>query len=130
MFHATLRRRRDLHRSYFCFSGPRAVLLSLGLLILFPPLLSASDDEGPRFRQAVSGYQFHFPDDHGSHDEFRTEWWYYTGHLIAEDGRTFGYELTFFRQATDNAHARRNPSRWAIRHLYLAHAALSEHDAQ
>jgi predicted secreted hydrolase len=130
MPNATLRRRLDLHRPYFCFSGPYAALLLFGLLVLFPPLVSALDDGGPRFRQAASGYQFHFPGDHGSHDEFRTEWWYYTGHLIAEDGRTFGYELTFFRQATDNAHARRNPSRWAIRHLYLAHAALSEHDAQ
>ena len=130
MSNATLKRWPNLHRPLFFFLGSPAVFLCFGLSVLFPPLLSASEDEGPRFRQAVSGYQFHFPSDHGSHDEFRTEWWYYTGHLIAEDGRTFGYELTFFRQATDNAHVHSNPSRWAIRHLYLAHAAISEHDSQ
>src|SRR5688500_711263 len=84
--------------------------------------------EQSHFRDAVSGYAFEFPRDHGSHDEFRTEWWYYTGHLATEDGRNFGYELTFFRRAMDNAHVTTNPSRWAIRHLYLAHAALSEED--
>src|SRR5262249_4950224 len=27
-----------------------------------------------------------------------TEWWYFTGNLQAEGGRTFGYQLTFFRR--------------------------------
>jgi len=85
------------------------------------------ETEPTSFRQAVSGYRFQFPDDHGSHDTFRTEWWYYTGHLTAEDGRKYGYELTFFRQGIDDPSVNNNPSRWAIRHLYLAHAALSEH---
>lgn len=89
---------------------------------------TALETEHTSFRQAVSGYRFQFPDDHGSHDAFRTEWWYYTGHLIAKDGRRFGYELTFFRQGMDDPRVHTNPSRWAIRHLYLAHAALSEHD--
>jgi predicted secreted hydrolase len=84
--------------------------------------------EQTHFREAVSGYAYQFPRDHGSHDDFRTEWWYYTGHLRTEDGREYGYELTFFRQAMDNARVTINPSRWTIRHLYLAHAALSEHD--
>jgi Predicted secreted hydrolase len=96
------------------------------LLGLFPA--AAFETEQPRFRQAVSGYQFQFPDDHGSHDTFRTEWWYYTGHLTTKDKREFGYELTFFRQALENSDVNNNPSRWAIRQLYLAHAALSEHD--
>ena len=40
---------------------------------------------------------FRFPDDHGPHPEFRTEWWYFTGNLDGADGRLFGYQLTFFR---------------------------------
>src|SRR2546426_11141077 len=51
------------------------------------------------FRTALPGYAYRFPFDHGSHDDFQTEWWYYTGHLRAADGRTFGYQLTFFRRA-------------------------------
>ena len=98
--------------------------------ILGPPSAMALETEQARFQQAVSGYRFQFPHDHGSHDAFRTEWWYYTGHLTTEDEREFGYELTFFRQATDDPGITNNPSRWAIRHLYLAHAALSEHTGQ
>src|SRR5438445_10588760 len=40
------------------------------------------------FRTALPGYTYRFPLDHGSHDDFQTEWWYYTGHLRAADGRT------------------------------------------
>jgi len=79
------------------------------------------------FRAAVAGYTYRFPHDHGAHDEFRTEWWYYTGHLTSEDGRRFGYQLTFFRRGIEPARTGTNPSRWAIRHLYLAHFALSDH---
>lgn len=66
-----------------------------------------------------------FPRDHGAHPEFRTEWWYFTGILAAPDGRSFGYQLTFFRQglapvAADPA----NP--WSLRDLYLAHFALTD----
>ena len=50
------------------------------------------------FRLAAPPYTFRFPGDHAAHTEFRTEWWYYTGHLAAP-GRAFGYELTFFRVA-------------------------------
>jgi predicted secreted hydrolase len=36
------------------------------------------------------------PRDDGPHDRL-TEWWYYTGHLSAVDGRTFGFEYVIFR---------------------------------
>jgi predicted secreted hydrolase len=78
------------------------------------------------FRQARFGHLYQFPRDHGSHDDFRTEWWYYTGHLTGEDGRRFGYQLTFFRRGIGSKQAKANPSRWAIQHLYLAHFALSD----
>ncbi len=63
-----------------------------------------------------AGRVFVFPRDHGSHPEFRTEWWYVTGHLDAEGGRRFGFQVTFFRQA------RRDDGKTL--HLHLAHAAL------
>src|SRR5262249_2144795 len=37
-----------------------------------------------------------FPRDDGPHDRL-TEWWYYTGHLHAADGRRFGFEAVGFR---------------------------------
>jgi len=36
------------------------------------------------------------PRDDGPHDRL-TEWWYYTGHLRADDGSTFGFEDVIFR---------------------------------
>jgi len=36
------------------------------------------------------------PRDDGPHDRL-TEWWYDTGHLVAADGRRFGFEMVIFR---------------------------------
>jgi predicted secreted hydrolase len=75
------------------------------------------------YRQALPGYQYGFPRDHFNHPDYRTEWWYYTGNLKTNDGRRFGFELTFFRQAVA-----RDPgdSPWHIRDMYMAHFALSD----
>ena len=51
-------------------------------------------DEG--FSRALDVQPLIFPQDHGPHPDFQTEWWYYTGNLQAEDGHRFGYQLTFF----------------------------------
>ena len=77
----------------------------------------------PEYRLAVPGYEFTFPRDHGAHPDYKLEWWYYTGHLEAEDGRSFGYELTFFRIGMDRRAV--NPSAWSVDDLHVAHFALS-----
>lgn len=76
------------------------------------------------FADARPAYAFSFPRDHASHDAFRTEWWYYSGTLVAADGQRFGYQLTFFRSGVDPGS--KNPSRWTVRHLYLAHFAVAD----
>lgn len=95
----------------------------IGPFILGVPAAPAQDQD---FSPAAPGYTFVFPSDHGAHPRFRTEWWYYTGHLVAPDGRTFGFQLTFFRRGIAHPDARGNPSKWAIRDLYLAHFALTD----
>jgi predicted secreted hydrolase len=82
------------------------------------------------YRQAAPGYRYEFPQDHGSHDEFRTEWWYYTGHLSTPEGRRFGFELTFFRRALAPPGAPPSPSAWRLDQLYLAHAAVTDLDGK
>jgi predicted secreted hydrolase len=77
------------------------------------------------YRLALPGYRFEFPRDHFDHPEFRTEWWYTTGNVFAPGGRRFGFELVFFRQAQRRGPSR-NPSRWRVDDLYLAHAALTD----
>lgn len=79
---------------------------------------------------AQRGYTYQFPRDHFSHPAYQTEWWYYTGNLRAPDGHRFGFELTFFRQASDLAAdvAESEPPVWRPDQLYLAHLALSDID--
>jgi predicted secreted hydrolase len=78
----------------------------------------------PGWREARAGYTYEFPRDHAAHPDFRIEWWYYTGNLDAADGRRFGYQVTFFRVGVDPAPA--NPSRWAVRDIYMTHVAVSD----
>ena len=103
-----------------------------------PPVLSAVDtlrgtgaDGDGGFARALVPRPFGFPADHGPHPDFAVEWWYYTGNLAADDGRRFGFQLTFFRRAlappAGPADAPR-ASAWASRQLYLAHFALSNLD--
>jgi predicted secreted hydrolase len=77
------------------------------------------------WKQAFGPWRWAFPKDHGSHPEFRTEWWYFTGNLKDPSKKSFGYQLTFFRQgviyqANDPNHP------WAIRDVYLAHFTLTD----
>jgi predicted secreted hydrolase len=105
-----------------------AASLCAGVLWLSPVPGNPGEPFPPAFRSASVDYPYSFPRDHGTHDEFRTEWWYYIGHLSTVTGRRFGYELTFFRRSMNQELTRSNSSRWTIRHLYLAHLALSDHD--
>jgi predicted secreted hydrolase len=99
------------------------LLLSSSLLVVVPGLAA---DTAQEFLGATQGYQYSFPRDHGAHEEFRTEWWYYTGQLTAKDGRPFGYQLTFFRRGMPRHEVRTLPSQWAVTQLYLAHFAVSD----
>ena len=114
--------------SFRILRGFFQIIGMMGLFLLPGPLLTseATPPVKPDFQQALQGYEFTFPEDHGSHDEFLTEWWYFTGHLFTDEGRRFGYELTFFRRAIDDERVWSNSSDWAIRHLYFAHFALTD----
>ena len=80
--------------------------------------------QAPSWKEATPGYAFKFPRDHASHPDYKIEWWYYTGNVSAKDGRRFGYQVTFFRVGV--AAAPTNPSRWAIRDLFMTHLAVSD----
>ena len=80
------------------------------------------------WRQAVLGHTMAFPQDHGSHPDYRIEWWYYTGNLAAPGGARYGYQVTFFRIGVDPSPE--NPSAWAVRDLFMAHLAVSDVDGE
>lgn len=78
----------------------------------------------PRFSQVAPGIPLVFPHDFGAHRDFRTEWWYATGWLETPDKKPLGFQITFFRSATEHDPA--NPSRFAPKQLIIAHTALSD----
>jgi predicted secreted hydrolase len=71
---------------------------------------------------------FSFPRDHAAHPDNKIEWWYYTGNVKTAEGRRFGFQITFFRVGIDHAPA--NPSKWAVRDLYMTHLAVSDPQGQ
>src|SRR5450432_4074632 len=77
-----------------------------------------------QYRTALPGYRYGFPRDNFDHSDYQTEWWYFTGNVTAADGHRFGFELTFFREGVNRE--AKQPGRWDIRDLYLAHLALSD----
>ena len=81
-------------------------------------------------RPAAGGYPLvepgralRFPADHGSHPDYRTEWWYITGWLKDREGHDIGVQVTFFRNRPRVQED--NPSAFAPKQLLFAHAALS-----
>lgn len=86
-------------------------------------LMSRPNSDG--YSRALLPRAFIFPQDHGPHPEFQTEWWYYTGNLTTIGGRHFGVQFTIFRFAiTPNSSSR--PSAWATNQIYMAHFALTD----
>ncbi|MCX5888989.1 MAG: carotenoid 1,2-hydratase [Deltaproteobacteria bacterium] len=91
------------------------------MIILTPAAAGAEE----AFQKPTPGRVWQFPADHGSHPAFKTEWWYWVGHLRSKEGESFGYQLTFFRVALrqPNPQAR---SAWRLNTVYFAHLAVSD----
>jgi predicted secreted hydrolase len=81
-------------------------------------------DTATTFAAVTPGRALAFPRDYGSHPDYRTEWWYVTGWLTAQDGESLGFQITFFRSRPHIDP--RNPSAFAPRQLLIAHCALSD----
>lgn len=107
------------------------VMLALAALFLFSSSFT--------YEPAVPGRVLSFPQDHYSHPDFKTEWWYYTGHLETESGKSYGYQVTFFRFGLRDRQkeGKNDPPRFEFPHrgerveplftdLYMAHFALSD----
>ena len=78
------------------------------------------------YQLAVPGRSLSFPQDHHSHPEFKTEWWYYTGHLETESGKSYGYQVTFFRFGLRDRQRGEKEKPPLFTDLYMTHFALSD----
>ena len=85
-------------------------------------LLLAAD-----WKYAAPDYRWSFPEDHWPHRDYRTEWWYFTGHLSSTERpeRTFGYQFTVFRIGLLTERPALD-SDWATDTLIMGHAAVTD----
>ncbi len=84
--------------------------------------------QGPQpWRTAAPDYQWSFPEDHWPRREYKTEWWYFTGHLQSVDdpARRFGYQFTFFRVGLI-PETSQIASKGTANNVVMGHAAITD----
>lgn len=91
-----------------------------------------SNNQAPAdsWRLAAPGYQWEFPRDYGRHPQYKTEWWYVTGHLFPEDSvepalADLAFQMTFFRIGLVPDGHPLPASQWAAGDLVMAHASVA-----
>ena len=87
--------------------------------------LLALDPGSAEFARAIAPRRFEFPRDHGPHEDFQTEWWYFSGHLSDDEGNPFGFQLTLFR-FRNGAQLAASESAWRTPTLLLGHFAITD----
>jgi len=93
-------------------------------MLLVCGMLGMAAAGATEYAPVTPGHPLIFPQDLGSHPQFRTEWWYVTGWLTTAQGESLGFQVTFFRTKPDIDEG--NPSAFAPRQLLIAHCALSD----
>lgn len=98
-------------------------LLLAALPVLGLPAAARTASAGG-FADARADYRIAFPRDHGSHPQFRIEWWYVTGWLRTAGEPDCGFQITFFRARPRPQPE--NPSRFRAEQIIIAHAAIAD----
>jgi predicted secreted hydrolase len=100
-------------------------VVHIGCLLFSPPVCEAGIAPEEEWKAVIRERSWVFPEDHGAHPEYRTEWWYFTGNLTDRKGNRYGYQLTFFRYGLVSAASHpENP--WSVRDIYPAHFSLTD----
>jgi len=94
------------------------------VLIMTHALALIPSAEEIRYTEAAREYKLVFPRDHGAHPDFRTEWWYVTGHVETASGTPLGFQVTFFRSRTGVGES--SKSKFAPQQILFAHAAIAD----
>ena len=111
-----------------------ALVVLFGISLLEPsssgalsarPQLDAQPSDTSGFARAIEPWGWQFPQDHGAHPQFQTEWWYFTGNLADAADRRFGFQFTIFRRALAPALAT-SPSEFRSNQIYFAHFTVSD----
>ncbi|MFO7655016.1 MAG: lipocalin family protein [Candidatus Krumholzibacteriia bacterium] len=95
-----------------------------------PPPAAAPSGRSAGWRQARPDHAWEFPRAHWRHPGFKTEWWYFTGHLaeMGDDAGAlprYGFQFTFFRVGL-LSQPPRLASAWAATDLIMGHASVTD----
>jgi len=99
----------------------------ISLLLALCPVMALAQGfaglgtEAKGFTVPERGVPLTFPADHGSHPDYRIEWWYLTANLQDQEGVEYGIQWTLFRSALEPAE---RPG-WSSPQLWMGHAALT-----
>jgi len=106
-------------------------------------ILGSEDYEADSsFEQVIKPRSFYFPSEHLAHQKYKSEWWYFSGHLNSyslnknNNKRQFAYQFTLFRFALvtgNNVAKDKNTdksSRWRANNIYMGHLALIDKNKQ
>jgi len=77
------------------------------------------------YTQAKPGHPLVFPEDHGSHPDYRIEWWYLTANLQDPAGNAYGAQWTIFRLATLPPEAGESNYILDNKQIFMAHFAIT-----
>ena len=77
------------------------------------------------FKQVSGPRKFTFPKDHGPHNDYGIEWWYFTGNLQDSNKSHYGYELTLFRIGIPKTPNARDTD-WEVENVYMGHIAVTD----
>jgi predicted secreted hydrolase len=116
------------------------IIVVIAVMVVGRPLLAGREERplqasleslpvvesGEGFARATVPGAIEFPRDLGPHNDYQTEWWYYTGNLATADGRPFGFQFTIFRRALLPEEMIEAGSDWRTSQLYLAHFTVSD----
>lgn len=104
---------------------PKKIVFAVCLALAALPLVFAQNEF---WVTATPPFQFDPARDQAGHSDYQLEQWAYSGHLTTNDGRRFGYQLKFIRAGVSFKPA--NPSRWAIRDLFVTQLAVTDVDGR
>jgi len=95
-------------------------------MALLGALAFAFVPQGDGWKRVEPGIALVFPADHGPHPEYRTEWWYLTGHLEDERGARFGFQFTVFRRGLEAGPVPADASPLRAHEVYAGHLVLTD----
>lgn len=97
----------------------KTVWITLLIAMALPSFAEEAEWSYPK-----QGTEFTFPRDHGSHPDFKIEWWYITGHMMTHH-RRYGFQATFFRLGQKPGEVDESDE-FGGSQIYMAHMGLSD----